>query len=140
MSWTYCMHNHCFRCYMLCNALLHTINVKFGPLSENYLSPWYPKLVTGLLVTVALWLLSVMPLISVFLQSNFSGLTSKFNRRNQGYLERFSRKLFSKISRKRVSLGEINVKSFILELYMHNDTKTYLGLNWNQNEQPWTGK
>jgi len=32
MSWTYCMHNHCFRCYILCNALLHAINVKFGPL------------------------------------------------------------------------------------------------------------
>ena len=31
MSWTYCMHNHCFRCYMLCNALLRDINVKFGP-------------------------------------------------------------------------------------------------------------
>jgi len=33
------MHNHCFRCYMLCNALLHAINVKFGPPSENYSSP-----------------------------------------------------------------------------------------------------
>ena len=82
MSWTYCMHNHCFRCYMLCNALLRDINVKFGPPSENCSSPWCPKLVTGLLVTVALWLLSVMPLISFFSQSNFSGLTSNFNRRN----------------------------------------------------------
>ena len=82
MSWTYCMHNHCFRCYMLCNALLRDINVKFGPASENCSSPWCPKLVTGLLVTVALWLLPVMPLISVFSQSNFSGLTSNFNRRN----------------------------------------------------------
>ena len=35
MSWTYCMHNHCFRCYMLCNALSRAINVKFGPPSEN---------------------------------------------------------------------------------------------------------
>ena len=32
-------HNHCFRCYMLCNALLHAINVKFGPPSANYSSP-----------------------------------------------------------------------------------------------------
>jgi len=60
---------------MLCNALLHAINVKIGP-PANYSSPWCPKLVTGLLVTVALCLLSVMPLISVFSQSNVSGLTS----------------------------------------------------------------
>ena len=39
MSRTYCMHNHCFRCYMLCNALLRVINVKFGPPSENHSSP-----------------------------------------------------------------------------------------------------
>jgi len=32
--------------------------------------------------------------------------------------------------------GDINVKSFILELYMHNNTKIYLRLNRNQNEQP----
>jgi len=67
---------------MLCNALLHAINVNFGPPSANYSSPWCPKLVTGLLVTVALCLLSAMPLISVFPQSNFSGLTSNFDRRN----------------------------------------------------------
>jgi len=67
---------------MLCNALLHVINVKFGSPSVNYSSPWCPKLVTGLLVTVALCLLSVMPLISVFSESNFSGLTSNCNRRN----------------------------------------------------------
>jgi len=36
MSWTYCMHNHCFRCYMLCNALLRDINVKFGLPSELF--------------------------------------------------------------------------------------------------------
>ena len=35
---------------------------------------------------------------------------------------------------------EINVKSFILDLYMHNDTKIYLRLNRNQNEQRWIGK
>jgi len=28
-----------FRCYMLCDALLHAINEKFGPTSENSLSP-----------------------------------------------------------------------------------------------------
>jgi len=60
---------------MLRNALLHAIYVNFGPPSANYLSPWCPKLVTGLLVTAALCLLSVMSLISVFSQSNFSGLT-----------------------------------------------------------------
>jgi len=37
-------------------------------------------------------------------------------------------------------MGKINVKSFILELYMHNDTKIYLRLNRNQNEQRWIGK
>jgi len=36
---------------------------------------------------------------------------------------------------KLILIGEINVKSFILELYMHNDTKIYLRLNRNQNEQ-----
>jgi len=34
-------------------------------------------------------------------------------------------------------IGKINVKSFILELYMINDTKIYLRLNRNQNEQRW---
>jgi len=33
---------------------------------RNIISLWCPKLVTGLLVTVALCLLSVIPLISVF--------------------------------------------------------------------------
>jgi len=32
-----------------------------------------------------------------------------------------------------IVLGEINVKSFILVLYMHNNTKMYLRLNRNQN-------
>jgi len=35
------------------------------------------------LVTVALWLLSVMALSTVFSEYKFSGLTSNFNRRNQ---------------------------------------------------------
>jgi len=39
MSWTYCMYNHCFRCYRLCDALLRAINVNFGPPSENCSSP-----------------------------------------------------------------------------------------------------
>jgi len=95
MSWAYCVHNHCFRTCCRC---------KIRSPSENSLNLWCPKLVTGLLVTVALWLLSVMPLSSVFSQSNFSGLTS-------------------------ILIGEINGKSFILVLYMHNDTKIYLRLN-----------
>ena len=69
----------------------------------------------GLLVTVALWLLSVMPLSSVFSQSNFQ-------------------------VQHQILIGEINAKSFILEFYMHNDTKIYLRLNRNQNEQRWIGK
>ena len=51
-------------------------------LSENSSPLWCPKLVTGLLVVVALWLLSVTPLSSVFSHSNFSGLTYNFNKRN----------------------------------------------------------
>ena len=39
MSSTYCVHNHCFRCCMQCNALLRAINAKFGPPSENRSSP-----------------------------------------------------------------------------------------------------
>jgi len=39
-----------------------------------------------------------------------------------------------------ILLGEINVKSFNLELYMHNATKVYLRLNRNQNEKRWIGK
>jgi len=31
--------------------------------------------------------------------------------------------------------SEINVKSFILELRMHNDRKIYLNINRNENEQ-----
>jgi len=31
--------------------------------------------------------------------------------------------------------SEINVESFILVLRMHNDTKLYLNINRNQNEQ-----
>jgi len=58
------------------------VDVKFRPPSEISSPPWCPKLVTGLLVTVALWLLSVMPLNPVFSQSNFSGLSSNFNTRN----------------------------------------------------------
>ena len=37
-------------------------------------------------------------------------------------------------------IGEIYVKSFILEWFMHNDMKIYLRLNRNQNEQRWIGK
>jgi len=67
MSWIYCMHNHCFRTCYRCKIWV----------SENFsLPPWFPKL-----VTVALWLLSVMPLSSVFSQQNFSGLTSNCSRR-----------------------------------------------------------
>jgi len=40
------MHNHFF---------VHAIYLKFGPPSENSAPPWCPKLVTGLLVTIALW-------------------------------------------------------------------------------------
>ena len=82
ISWTYCMHNHCFRCYMLCNALLHVINVKFGLPSENYLSPLVSQAGYGSAGDCCLWRLSVMSLNSVFSQSNFSGLTSNINRRN----------------------------------------------------------
>jgi len=74
MSWTYCMHNHCFRACYRCKI--------WASLRKLFASPWCPKLVTGLLVTVALWLLSALPLSSVFSQSHFSGLTSNFNRRN----------------------------------------------------------
>ena len=74
MSWTYCMHKHwfcaCYRC-KICASLRKL----FAPL-------WCPKLVTCLLVTVALWRLSLMPLSSVFSQSHLSGLTSNVNKRN----------------------------------------------------------
>ena len=73
IAWAYCMHDHGFRTCYRC---------KIWPPSENSSPPWCPKLLTDLLVTVALWLLSVMPLSSVFSQSNFSDLTSNFNRRN----------------------------------------------------------
>jgi len=63
-------------------VFVHAIDVKFGPPSENSSPFWCPKQVTGLLVAVALWLLLVMPLSSVFSHSKFSGLTSNFNRRN----------------------------------------------------------
>jgi len=74
MSWTYYMNKHCIRTCYRCKIWVS--------LGKFYAPPWCPKLVTGLLVTVALWLLSVMPLSSVFSQSNFSGLTSILNRRN----------------------------------------------------------
>ena len=73
MSWTYCMHNHCFRICYRC---------KIWASLRKFFVPWCPKLDTGLLVTVALWLLSVMPLSSAFSQSNFSDLTLNFNRRH----------------------------------------------------------
>ena len=73
MSWTYCMQNQCFRTCYRCQI--------WASLTK-FFALWCLKLVKGLLVTVALWLLSVMPLSSVFSQSNFSGLTSNFNRRN----------------------------------------------------------
>ena len=47
------MHNHCFHCYMLCNALLHAINVDLGFLQKSTRPTWCAKLVTGLLVTIA---------------------------------------------------------------------------------------
>ena len=74
MSWTYPMHNHCFHACYRCKI--------WASLRKLFASPWCPKLVTGLLVTVALWLLSALPLSSVFSQSHFSSLTSNFNRRN----------------------------------------------------------
>ena len=73
MSKTYCIHNHCFRTCYRCKIWVSL---------RKLLPPWCRKLVTGLMVTVALWLLSVMPLSSVFSQSNFSGLTTNFNKRN----------------------------------------------------------
>jgi len=75
MSWTYCMHNHSFRCYMLCNALLHAINVRFGLPSENYSFPQVSQAGYGSAGDWCLWCLSVMPLNSVFSHSNCSGLT-----------------------------------------------------------------
>ena len=82
MSWTYCTHNHCFRACYQC---------KIWVFLRKFFPPWCPKLVRDLLVTVALWLLSVMPLSSVFLQSNFSGLTLNFSRRN--YRQKFYSRL-----------------------------------------------
>ena len=69
------MHSHCFRCYMLCNALLHTINEKFGLPSENYLSPLvfqvgYGSAGDGCLVT------------AVSYATHFSPITIKFFRFN----------------------------------------------------------
>ena len=98
-----------------CYVILTCYQRKIWASLRKLFVPLVSKLVTGLLVTIALWLLSIMPLMSVFSQSNFSGL-------NQ------------------ILTGEINVKSFILELYTHNDTKIYLRLNRNQNEQRWIGK
>ena len=75
MSWTYFMHNHCFRCYMLCYALLHVINVKCGLPSEHYSSPLVSPAGYGSAGDCCLWRLLVTPLNSVFSQSKFSGLT-----------------------------------------------------------------
>jgi len=47
MSWTYCMHNHCFRICYRC---------KIWASLRKFFPPRCPKLDTGLLVTVALWL------------------------------------------------------------------------------------
>jgi len=74
MSWTYCVHKHSFRTCYRCKIWV-SLRKLFAP-------TWCLKLVTGLLVTVFLTLLSVMPLRPVFSQSNFSGLTSNFNWRN----------------------------------------------------------
>ena len=116
MSWTYCMHNHCFRCYMLCNALLRAINVKFGrPLRKLFVSPGVPSW-----LRVCSWLLPC----------DFYQLCHSF--------QSFHNQIFQVLHQ--ILIGEINVKSFILEVYMHNDTKLYLRLNRNQNEQQWIGK
>jgi len=70
--------------YIVCINIVfvHAIDVKFGPPSENSSPLWCPKLVTGLLVADALWLLLVMSLSSVFSHSNFPGSNSNFYRRN----------------------------------------------------------
>jgi len=92
---------------MLCNALLRAINVKFGPPSENCSSPLVSQAVYGSAGYCCL-------VTSVSYATHFSLFTIKIFRFN---------------------IGEINVKSFILEFYMHNDTKICLRLNRNQNEQ-----
>ena len=46
MSWTYCMHNHCFRACYRCKI--------WAPLRKLFALPWCPKLVTGLRVKCCL--------------------------------------------------------------------------------------
>ena len=46
MSWTYCMHNHCFRACYRCKI--------WASLRKLFALPWCPKLVTGLRVKCCL--------------------------------------------------------------------------------------
>jgi len=106
MSSAYCMHNHCFRtCY----------RYKIWSSLRNFFAPQVSQAGYGSAGDCCLVLVTV-----AFCQLCHSA--QSFH--NQ--IVQFQHHIF---------IDEINVKNFILELCMDNDTKIYLRLNRNLNEQ-----
>jgi len=102
MSWTYCIHNHCFCACYRCKI--------WASLRKLFALPG-----------VQSWLRVCWWLLPCDLCQLCHTAQSFHNHTFQIYHQ--------------ILIGEINVKCFIVELHMHNDTKLYLRLNRNQNEQ-----
>jgi len=100
---------------MVCTTIVfvHATDVKFGPPSENFSPLGVPSW-----LRVCWWLLPCE-----FCQLCHSA-------------QSFHNQIFRFVEHQ-ILIGEIKVKSFILDLYTHNDTKIYFRLNRNQNEQRW---
>jgi len=95
MSWTYCIHTHCFRTWYRCKI--------WASLRKLFAHPGVQST-----LRVCWWLLPCK-----FCQLCHSA-------------QSFHNQIFHVWHQ--IWTGEINVKSIILELYIHNDTKIYMSL------------